>query len=161
MTLKETLLQMKTEKNSNVLIESMIRRANKGLIEGVTEADIRRILDEIENDETQNRNYRMSYTKTMYELAEAIENYDYLTKDSPAVVLDEAVTFIDNAGNLKTTSTEDYVKDQHEYHTETNNLEPYDKKKRKNKDYKLISENLDMSLEEILNEAIAEVDDEK
>lgn len=74
-------------------------------------------------------------------------------------VLDEAVTYIDNAGNLKTKSVIDYNKDMHEYHTETQ-IAKYEKKKKK-RDYKLISEEIDidnikklseMSLEDILNE---------
>lgn len=75
--------------------------------------------------------------------------------------LDEAVTYIDNAGNLKTKSAVDYVKDMHYYDTETQ-IAKYEKKKKK-RDYKLISEEIDidniqklseMSLEDILNEEI-------
>ena len=73
--------------------------------------------------------------------------------------LNESVTFIDNAGNLKTMLTPDYVKDMHEYNTDTE-IAKY-KKKKKIIDYKLLSEEIDinsikplseMSLEEILNE---------
>lgn len=74
-------------------------------------------------------------------------------------MLEESVTFIDNAGNLKTTSTPDYVKSMHEYDTDTQ-IAKYEKKK-KRRDYKLISEEIDidgikklseMSFEDILNE---------
>lgn len=155
--LKETIEKMRKEKNFPVLFEAMKRRADRGLIEGITTKDIEDALAEIE---TRERNYNMSYTKTMYELSEAIEKYGNLTEDSTPAELNEAVTFIDNAGNLKTMKTEDYVKDQHEYNTKTS-IEPYDKKKRKIIDYKLISESdlnefLTMSLDEILNEATKE-----
>lgn len=77
-----------------------------------------------------------------------------------SVVLGEAVTYIDNAGNLKTKLTADYVKDQHLYDTKTQ-IEKYEKNRKKKKDYKLISESIDidsikklseMSIEDILSE---------
>lgn len=51
--------------------------------------------------------------------------------------LNEAVTFIDNAGNLKTMNVEDYNKNMHEYNTDTE-IEKY--KKKNKKEYKLIEE---------------------
>lgn len=152
MNLKETVKKILEDKNSSMLIENMKRRADRGLIEGITADDIENAIREIES---RDQNLNMSYTQTMYELSEAIDNFGYL--DEAPVALDESVTFIDNAGNLKTMSTEDYVKDQHEYHTETQ-IANFDKKKRKKIDYKLISESefkklSEMSIEEILNEA--------
>lgn len=52
--------------------------------------------------------------------------------------LNEAVTFVDNAGNVKTTSAEEYNKQMHEYDTETE-IEKY--KKSNKKKYKLLDEN--------------------
>lgn len=51
--------------------------------------------------------------------------------------LTEAVTFIDNAGNVKTMSAEDYNKDMHEYNTST---QIPDYRKKKKIEYKLITE---------------------
>lgn len=48
--------------------------------------------------------------------------------------LTESVTFIDNAGNLKTMSAENYNKDMHEYHA---NYQIKKFKLIKNKSYKL------------------------
>ena len=56
--------------------------------------------------------------------------------------LTESVTFVDNAGQVKTMSVEDYNKDMHEYHTETQ-IKPY--KRKKIRHYNLLSEGNDLS----------------
>jgi len=67
------------------------------------------------------------------------DEYDEADKDAEdeAEKLTEAVTFVDNAGKLKTTSVEDYVKSMHEYDTKTQ-IPMY--KSKKVKEYKLLSE---------------------
>lgn len=156
MNLLETLKRMKETMGENFYpsVEAMRRRANKGLIEGVKSEDIDNVLEDLESKESIEKDLDESaeLTKLISETQECINKFNY--EDNK---LNEAVTFIDNAGNLKTMSTPDYVKDMHEYHTETQ-IGPY--KKRKKIDYKLISENefkklSEMSIDDILNEADA------
>lgn len=158
MNLEETLRKMKeNEKTFYPLVEGMKRRADKGLLEGITSDDIDYYVNKIEKDTAVVEDH-ININQEIFELNEAIEKFGYMSEVENQI-LDEAVTFIDNAGNLKTMSTPDYVKDQHEYHTETQ-IAKYEKKKKK-RDYKLISEEIDidnikklseMSLEDILNE---------
>lgn len=72
--------------------------------------------------------------------------------------LNEAVSYIDNNGELKVTSTDYYVKHMSDYSVSTE-MEKFDIKKRKNRTYKMINEDIDsfkklseMSLEDILSE---------
>lgn len=66
--------------------------------------------------------------------------------------LNESVTFIDNAGNLKTMTVENYNKDMHEYHTKTQ-IEKFDKKNLKNRDYELLDEDVNTMLESFKSHA--------
>lgn len=91
------------------------------------------------------------------ELMLDVTNYTMSIQEN--TTLTEAVTYIDNNGILKTTSAKEYVANMHKYDSSTS-LEKFDLKKRKNRKYSLLDEDLDsfkklseMSLEEILAEA--------
>lgn len=87
------------------------------------------------------------------------EAYEFSAPISESETLTEAVTYINNCGELKTKSAVEYVADMHKYDGREP-IKKYDKKTLKKREYKLLDENLDsfkklseMSLEEILAEA--------
>lgn len=156
MELIETLKKMKESMGENYFssVEAMKRRAEKGLLEGITASDIDRAVDDIENSGVENVNEQAELISMIAETEEVIKKYGSF-EEKP---LTEAVTFIDNAGNLKTMTTPDYVKDMHEYHTEIQ-IEKY--KKKKKIDYKLLSEAEFKKLSEMtIDEILAENDTE-
>lgn len=94
------------------------------------------------------------------ELIQYLINDVYLyNSNNTSNSLNEAVTYINNNGELKTKSAKEYVEDMHKYNLSTE-MEKLDLKKRKTRKYSLLDENLEnikplseMTLEEILAEA--------
>jgi len=80
-------------------------------------------------------------TLTESEVNEIFDKYE--NPKASSSTLNEAVTYIDNAGNLKTTSEDVYNKSMHEYDTDINWKEKA--QKGKNKEYKLITEDEDIT----------------
>lgn len=75
----------------------------------------------------------------------ALENTDLNAQEVKKVeekkeeVLKEAVTFVDNAGNVKTTTAEEYNKQMHEYDTDTQ-IKDFKKKDLEKREYNLLDE---------------------
>lgn len=145
------LREENSDRNYAALLERMYRRADRGLLE-YNRAQIKKAVD-IVNESSETSTSKRSFILEIAELEECIKKYDGVFDDE---IINEAVTYIDNAGNLKTKNAIDYVKDMHEYNTETQ-IKKY--KKEKKKEYNLVSE--EISLDEILQDVLREVDDGK
>lgn len=112
MDLKETLIKMKntakTDKDFSIMVESMKRRASKGMISGITESDIDSIAHELENiDEAKTVDNTDSVDAILTEL-DAANNYvdgylDTLSEDQLSHLLAEEYCNIINEGPILNT----------------------------------------------------------
>lgn len=145
MNLVETLKKMRNNNPSSFsgLLERMYRKADKGLLE-YSRHDIDMALKNIDAV-SKNTPSKKSFLLEIAELEECLKKYEnYFNEEA----LTEAVTYIDNAGNLKTTSAVDYNKSTHEYNTETQ-IREY--KKKLKKEYNLVEDtDLSLAVEDIL-----------